>query len=80
MRLLFLKSWRTLLLGSVLIMAPSAFGTELATKATSTTAQTLPVFSRVYDPKRDPIADGIAALKIHDCSPVYWATTVSRLF
>lgn len=25
---------------------------------------TLPVFSRIYDPKRDPVADGIEALKI----------------
>ena len=30
----------------------------------SSTSETLPVFSRIYDPTRDPIQDGNAALKI----------------
>ena len=57
-KLIFYKTLRFAILGAFLTIAP-----QITTYAEST-SQALPIFSRIYDPTRDPIRDGNDALKI----------------
>jgi len=46
------------------IVGLALFTTPQITVSAATDSQSLPIYSRIYDPTRDPIRDGKAALKI----------------
>jgi len=63
--LVTIKLLNNLILVCALLSLPlTSSAVELSAKSAVTTDKSLPIFSRIYDPKRDPIADGIEALKI----------------